>query len=40
MTIEIQVAVLQAKVEALVEKQKELTARVRANANVVASVSL
>jgi len=40
MTIEIQVAVLQAKVDSLIEKQKELTARVRANEKVVASVSL
>jgi len=35
----ISIAVLQTKVEALIEKQKELTARVRANERVVAIVS-
>jgi len=35
----ISIAVLQTKVESLIEKQKELTARVRANERVVAIVS-
>ena len=34
------VAVLHTKVDALIEKQKELTARVRANEKVVAAVTL
>ena len=35
-----EIAVLQTKVNALIEKQKELTARVRANEKVVAAVTL
>ena len=35
-----EIAVLQTKVDALIEKQKELTARVRANEKVVAAVTL
>ena len=34
------IAVLHTKVDALIEKQKELTARVRANEKVVAAVTL
>ena len=37
---EAHIAVLNTKVESLIEKQKELTGRVRANEKVVASVSL
>ncbi len=37
---QVEIAILQTKVDALIEKQKELTARVRANEKVVASVSL
>ena len=36
---DVNIAVLQTKVDALIEKQKELTARVRANERVVAIVS-
>ena len=35
-----QIAVLQAKVDSLIEKQKELTGRVRANEKVVAAIGL
>ena len=38
--IDAHIAVLHTKVDALVEKQKELTERVRANEKVVAAVSL
>ena len=38
--VEAHIAVLHTKVDALVEKQKELTARVRANEKVVAAVTL
>ena len=37
---QVEIAVLQTKVNALIEKQKELTARVRANEKVVAAVTL
>ena len=37
---QVEIAVLQTKVDALIEKQKELTARVRANEKVVAAVTL
>ena len=37
---QVEIAILQTKVDALIEKQKELTERVRANEKVVASVSL
>ena len=36
---QVEIAVLQTKVDALIEKQKELTARVRANEKVVAAVT-
>jgi len=36
----VQIAVLQAKVDSLIEKQKELTHRVRANEKVVAAIGL
>jgi len=38
--VDAHIAVLHTKVDALVEKQKELTARVRANEKVVAAVTL
>ena len=38
--VDAHIAVLHTKVDALIEKQKELTQRVRANEKVVASVSL
>ena len=38
--VDAHIAVLNTKVEALIEKQKELTARVRANEKVVAAVTL
>ena len=38
--IDAHIAVLHTKVDALIEKQKELTARVRANEKVVAAVTL
>ena len=38
--VDAHIAVLHTKVDALIEKQKELTLRVRANEKVVASVSL
>ena len=38
--VEAHIAVLHTKVDALIEKQKELTARVRANEKVVAAVTL
>ena len=37
---QVQIAVLQAKVDSLIEKQKELTGRVRANEKVVAAIGL
>jgi len=37
---QVQIAVLQAKVDSLIEKQKELTHRVRANEKVVAAIGL
>ena len=37
---QVEIAVLQTKVDALIEKQKELTARVRTNEKVVAAVTL
>ena len=40
MSNEVKIAVLETQVERLLEKQKELTERVRANEKVVASVSL
>ena len=40
MKVDAHIAVLNTKVEALIEKQKELTARVRANEKVVAAVTL
>ena len=38
--VDAHIAVLHTKVDALIEKQKELTARVRANEKVVAAVTL
>ena len=38
--VDAHIAVLNTKVEALIEKQKELTSRVRANEKVVAAVTL
>ena len=38
--IDAHIAVLHTKVDSLIEKQKELTARVRANEKVVAAVTL
>ena len=38
--VEAHIAVLHTKVDALIEKQKELTARVRANEKVVAAITL
>ena len=38
--VEAHIAVLHTKVDSLIEKQKELTARVRANEKVVAAVTL
>ena len=40
LTVDAHIAVLHTKVDALIEKQKELTARVRANEKVVAAVTL
>ena len=37
---QVEIAVLKTQVESLIEKQKELTARVRANEKVVAAVTL
>jgi hypothetical protein len=37
---QVEIAVLHTKVDSLIEKQKELTARVRANEKVVAAVTL
>ena len=37
---QLEIAVLQTKVDSLIEKQKELTERVRANEKVVAAVTL
>ena len=37
---QVQIAVLQAKVDSLIEKQKELNGRVRANEKVVAAIGL
>ena len=37
---QVEIAVLQAKVDSLIEKQKELTGRVRANEKVVAAIGL
>ena len=38
--VDAHIAVLHTKVDALIEKQKEITARVRANEKVVAAVTL
>ena len=38
--VDAHIAVLHTKVDALIEKQKELTARVRANEKVVAAITL
>ena len=40
MSNEVKIAVLEAQVERLLEKQKELTERVRANEKVVAAIGL
>ena len=40
MTNEVKIAVLESQVERLLEKQKELTERVRANEKVVAAIGL
>ena len=40
LNLDAHIAVLHTKVDALIEKQKELTARVRANEKVVAAVTL
>ena len=40
MSNEVQIAVLETQVEGLLEKQKELTERVRANEKVVAAIGL
>ena len=37
---QLEIAVLQTKVDSLIEKQKELTQRVRANEKVVAAIGL
>ncbi len=40
LTVDAHIAVLHTKVDALIEKQKELTERVRANEKVVAALGL
>ena len=40
LNVDAHIAVLHTKVDALIEKQKELTARVRANEKVVAAITL